>query len=265
MNKLHTQRDLRIALFHNGMKQPAGLVARLTAMGHHAVVCNEVADLSDMLERGDHFDLLLIPAQTNLVSKLLLMGAEVLSIPTLFLIHQQQWEDLPLWSKSFPRCDALSFDTHQTTEEELHWRLHAVLSRQSPVLTPSAQPALGRGSVWGDYRFLERRRAVLHRGREVTLQPRQFELALQLFKNVGRVLTREWLRGSVWHGKQQGEDSRVLDVCAANLRRKLELCDENGFVLKAVYKSGYCLFEVNPASAGPGTWNSRTHGAEFGA
>jgi DNA-binding response OmpR family regulator len=136
--------------------------------------------------------------------------------------------------------------------------MHVQQSSKRTVAGAPPKGAEAAGMVRGDYCFLERRRVVLHREREVLLQPREFEFALQLFQNVGRVLTREWLRESIWRARHHREDSRVLDVCAANLRRKLALQSENGFVLKAVYKTGYCLFEM-PLDSAPAEKKARGH------
>lgn len=240
---------LLVALFHDGMRS-AALEFRLTAMGHHAKVFTNVGEYLLMLRSGQRFDLLLITGQGDLPDKLPLLGAQLLEIPALFFLDQGSWSGLPSWSKSFLWCDAVDFGIARTTNEELHWRMHALLLRKKAGLCASPKASESGQLIWGNYQFLESRNMVLHSKRVVYLQPRQFEFALQLFRSLNRVLTREWLRESLWNIGSHRDGSRALDVHAANLRTKLELCEENGFVLCAVYGKGYCLNQVKPDFAG---------------
>jgi DNA-binding response OmpR family regulator len=69
--------------------------------------------------------------------------------------------------------------------------------------------------------------------------------ALQLFRNVGRVLSREWLLDALWANRRSLESQRTVDVCATKVRKKLSLSNENGFVLRAIYGQGYQLVAVS--------------------
>ena len=102
--------------------------------------------------------------------------------------------------------------------------------------------------MFDGYRFLGPNRVVVHDDREVRLKPREFELALLLFRNSGRLLERDWILSLLWGAEVARKDSRVLDVCMSGIRRKLALSRENGFILHTVYGRGYELGRVSPPS-----------------
>lgn len=96
----------------------------------------------------------------------------------------------------------------------------------------------------GDYYFLEGLQVVLHRGREVTLSTRRFDLAIALFRHVGHTVDSRLLWTSLCDETFAPPSSRALQVCVASVRKKLALYPENGFTLRAVYKRGYQLRTV---------------------
>lgn len=55
-----------------------------------------------------------------------------------------------------------------------------------------------------------------------------------LFKNMGELVSRDDFLNSL--GEPPQAKSRAIDVCAANVRRKLELREENGLVLRSIYR-----------------------------
>lgn len=99
----------------------------------------------------------------------------------------------------------------------------------------------------GDYVVDARRRAIALEGRIVDLSPREFDLALFLFRNIGRLLSREVIEQAVW-GRAMDAGSRTLDTHISRLRIKLALRPEHGVRLSSVYSHGY-RFE----GAGAGT------------
>lgn len=114
-------------------------------------------------------------------------------------------------------------------------RVAVQLRRHSPVGLPSSQ----FGALDLD---LEGRRIRLS-GNEVELTQREFDLAVVLLKNVGRVLPREALLSDVWSSGRD-IDSRTVDTHASRLRKKLALTGESGLMLTSVYGQGYRLDTV---------------------
>lgn len=80
----------------------------------------------------------------------------------------------------------------------------------------------------------EQRRTVTKNGKEIALQPMEFNCLLTFWKYRNRVLTREQMLNILWGVDFEGE-SRTVDVHVGNLRKKLEFGD----VIKTVPRVGY--------------------------
>lgn len=77
----------------------------------------------------------------------------------------------------------------------------------------------------------------------VKLSSREFDLALYLFRNVGRLVSRSTLEKAIW-GRELGVDSKTVDTHIYRLRVKLRLQPENGLQLASVYAQGFRLIQV---------------------
>jgi DNA-binding response OmpR family regulator len=91
---------------------------------------------------------------------------------------------------------------------------------------------------------IERReRRILRGGEPVALTDREYELALFLFQNVGKLLSRSHLQEAVW-GLGAKAQTRTVDTHMSRLRGKLGLTEENGWLLASVHQFGYRLERV---------------------
>jgi len=97
----------------------------------------------------------------------------------------------------------------------------------------------------GNYVVDPRLRTVTVGGQPAEISPREYELALFLFRNIGRLLSREVVEQAVW-GRSIGAGSRTLDTHMSRLRIKLALRPENGVRLTSVYSHGYRFEEAAP-------------------
>lgn len=120
---------------------------------------------------------------------------------------------------------------------ELEARVNALLRRAYPSRHESEL-------VFGPYHFYPPSRVLKMRGAQVELKNREYQLALFLFQNLGRLLSREHLHEAVW-GISVEALSRSLDTHVSRLRTKLALRPANGFLLLAVYGLGYRLEAVD--------------------
>jgi DNA-binding response OmpR family regulator len=84
------------------------------------------------------------------------------------------------------------------------------------------------------------RRQLALDGHVVALTERETDLALHVFQNVGRLLTRDHLIQVVW-SLTPNIDTRTVDVHVSALRRKIGLTPEFGWRLVSVYGYGYRL------------------------
>jgi two-component system KDP operon response regulator KdpE len=99
--------------------------------------------------------------------------------------------------------------------DELLARIRATLRRAAGIGGPATVIDAG------DLRVDVDRRLVTRNGVEVKLTATQFDLLKVLVVNAGRVLTHTYLLRSVW-GPEYEEDTQVLRVFIAQLRRKIE-------------------------------------------
>jgi len=84
-------------------------------------------------------------------------------------------------------------------------------------------------------------------GAPFDLTAKDFELAVLLLRNVGRLLSRSHIHDAVW-GRSSSVGSRSLDTHVSRIRNKLGLTPGNGWQLKAVYAHGYRLEQTARAA-----------------
>ena len=75
-----------------------------------------------------------------------------------------------------------------------------------------------------------------------------YELAVFLLRNIGRLLSRGHILEAVW-GQSAELNTRMVDTHVSRIRGKLGLTPENGWRLSAVYHHGYRLERVAAAAA----------------
>ena len=76
-------------------------------------------------------------------------------------------------------------------------------------------------------------------GEKVNLTNREFELALFFFRNAGKMMSRNHMLESIWGIENKSVSTRTVDTHVSRLRKKLKLCEENGWILSAIYQHGY--------------------------
>jgi len=95
----------------------------------------------------------------------------------------------------------------------------------------------------GPYEIDPERRSVSIDGRLIALTQKEFDLAVYLFQNVGRLLSRIKLLEEVW-GVEADLDTRTVDTHVSRVRRKLLLDESSGWKLLPVYGFGYRLDQI---------------------
>lgn len=79
----------------------------------------------------------------------------------------------------------------------------------------------------------------------VSLTNREFELAHFLFRNAGKMLSRGHILEAIWGIENKSVSTRTVDTHMSRLRKKLDLRDENGWKLSAIYQHGYRLEKIS--------------------
>jgi DNA-binding response OmpR family regulator len=151
------------------------------------------------------------------------------SLPILFITHRSEERDIV----EGLQCGADDFMTKPVRVAELKARIHALLRRAYPECTDDVQ-------TFGPYTFTRSSLSVTFGGKEVVLTYREFALALLLFQNAGRLMSRDHLREAVW-GQNSEVLSRTLDTHVSRLRQVLQLRPGNRYSIAAVYGLGYRL------------------------
>ena len=111
-------------------------------------------------------------------------------------------------------------------------RVEAVLRRAKPA---AVQQRVLRFGKYGFDRLTERVRVG---DEEIALSAKEFQLALTLFENMHRALSRSYLLETIW--QSSGDlPTRTLDMHVSRIRAKLSLTPENGYRIVAISGYGY--------------------------
>lgn len=151
------------------------------------------------------------------------------TLPILFITHRSEESDIV----EGLQCGADDFMVKPLRISELKARMQALLRRAYPQCTDDVQ-------TFGPYTFTRSALSVQFGNKEVVLTYREFALAILLFQNAGRLLSRDHLRESVW-GQNSEVLSRSLDTHVSRLRQILQLRPGNAYSIAAVYGLGYRL------------------------
>ena len=81
-------------------------------------------------------------------------------------------------------------------------------------------------------------------GKEIDVSSKDFQLICCFFRNIGRLLSREFLLRTIW-GINAEIDTRTVDVHVSRIRRLLRLQAGSGLRLVAIYSRGYRLEVTN--------------------
>lgn len=229
---------MRIAILEDDPDQLALLKRWLVDAGHdvHGFPTGKEA----MRYAGrESFDLYVLDWQVPDVS-----GADVLkwirgnvsrSVPVLFVTVRDSEEDIVFALET----GADDYMVKPARRQELLARMNALLRRAYPH---QEEKLLSFPPFEIDIQRAEFRRE----GVVIDLTPKEFDLAVVLFRNLGRLLSRGHLREAVWG--QSGElATRTVDTHVSQVRKKLDLRPETGFRVVPVYNYGYRLEQIEPA------------------
>ncbi len=227
---------VRIAYLEDDPAQADLIRAWLETGGHR---CRWFRDAGSFIKdlRGESYDLLMLDWELPDSS-----GIEVLGwvrghvdwhVPILFVTHRDSERDIVQALDQ----GADDYMTKPVSRAVTLARVNA-LGRRREV-----HPQRDGMLEFGTYRISRDHGRITRDGQHVELTEKEFKLALMVFSNIGRLLSREHLLEAVW-GVGPGLATRTVDTHISRLRRKLALVPENGWRLKAVYHHGYRLERV---------------------
>lgn len=123
-----------------------------------------------------------------------------------------------------------------------------LLARVNALLRRAYPEGGGAIETFGDYDFNIPAETATMRGEAVTLTAKEFGLALLLFRNTHRALSRAHILEVIW-GRNPDLPTRTLDMHISRIRTKLNLRPEHGFRLAPVYSYGYRLERLEERAA----------------
>ncbi|QHE87104.1 response regulator transcription factor [Hydrogenophaga sp. BPS33] len=227
---------MRIAAVDDDPAQLDLLKAVVVSMGHDCHLFENANALMRVLPR-ETFDLFIvdwelpdIPGPDVIRA---IRGMALAPVPILMMTNRSDERDIIEGLSS----GADDYMVKSARVGELCARIMALLRRGGHTPPPSE-------IAWGPYRFqLQDRRVWLEEEEIVSLTTKEYDLALTMFRNLGRLLSRAHLIEGVW-GMGADISSRSLDVYMSHVRSKLRLRADTGYKLVSVYNHGYRLEDL---------------------
>lgn len=227
------RQKLRIALLEDNPDQASRVANWIEGKEYHCGVFSTAEDFQRAFRKSS-YDVVVLDWELESGSS----GLEVLhwirktltsDIPIIFVTARQAEEDIV----TALQAGADDYLAKPVRQHELLARLYALARRAQPETEILECPP---------YTFDTSNRQVLLEGEQIKLTEKEYELALFLFRNRGRVLSRQHLLTSVW-GTSAELNTRTVDTHASRLRKKLKLLASERWKLTSIYQHGYRLEE----------------------
>lgn len=227
--------DLKLLYLEDDKTQADALMAILQDSGYQATHCECAETFLETL-KADEFDLLILDWELPDMS-----GIEALEQvrsfmnwqgPILFVTNRDAEQDIVAALEK----GADDYMIKPFRRSELLARLNALV-RRAGLLDEEDQIEVG------PFTIDQQHRKILVNGEPANLTTKEYELALILFKNVGRLFSRKYLLKHIWSIESE-ISTRTVDAHVSSLRRKLSIRAESGYRIKTVYQHGYRLEQL---------------------
>jgi two-component system, OmpR family, copper resistance phosphate regulon response regulator CusR len=224
---VNASRPAKILLIEDEAKTARAVLNGLKAEGF-APAWAETGEDGFFLLNSEHFDVVvldwMLPGRSGL-EVLKTVRAKDSKTPVLLLTARDALEDRVAGLDS----GADDYLVKPFALAELAARLRALLRRSTADSPPEEKP-----THWhlADLDIDLTVRRVARAGMVIDLTPREFELLMQLFRNAGRIVSRETLAREVWQETRRATPlDNVIDVHIARLRRKMD----EGFACRLIH------------------------------
>lgn len=242
---------MRIAILEDDPTQSEMLRWVLESVNHKCYVFGTFKSFQAALYR-DSFDLVLLdwilpdssgPQVMNWIRETL-----HIKVPVLFITSKTNEENIV----EALNAGADDYMIKPIRRGELVARVNALLRRAYPELTAPEVFEIA------ELEFHPKFSTIIRHAKRVVMTQKEFDLALLLFRNLGKPLSRSHIQESVW-GRDTDLPSRTMDTHISRVRSKLALRPEQGFRLTPVYGFGYKLEQVenDMKASGPDKMNQQ--------
>lgn len=228
---------MRIAILEDDLTQSEMLRWVLESVNHKCYTFATFKSFQTALYR-DSFDLVLLdwvlPDSSGPKVMQWIRDTLHIKVPVLFITSKTDEENIV----EALNAGADDYMIKPIRRGELIARVNALLRRAYPELTAPEVFEIA------DLEFHPKFSTIVRHTKRVIMTQKEFDLALLLFRNLGKPLSRSHIQESVW-GRDTDLPSRTMDTHISRVRSKLALRPEQGFRLTPVYGFGYKLEQVD--------------------
>lgn len=223
---------MKLVTLEKDADKPWSLTSMLRDAGYH---CRGYRNINELAESPwvEQCDLVVIDAQETKLDQRL-MG----------YLAESYWTDRPmLFVGNEPhRPDALTRDIDAYLARPVS--VHALVTAVKATLARRwDQYADSTAMQFGHYRFDADGHGVLMNQTHVVLTHKEYLLALLMFRNLGRPVSRVYLAETVWH-RDERINARSMTAHVSTIRSKLALRAGSDYQLSPIYNYGYRLDTV---------------------
>lgn len=206
----------------------------LNTAGHNCVGYETGQEFLKAINR-ENYDLAILDWELPDIS-----GAEVLEkvrqqvdwhVPVIFATNRDNESDIVFALKT----GADDYMVKPVKQHELLARIEAIARRAGIKTEENIDTS--------PYEFSSGDLSVNYESKKIVLTRKEFDLALLLFKNKGRLLSRKHIMEAVW-GQNVELNTRTVDTHISSVRQKIELGPEHGWRVVSIYGHGYRLESV---------------------
>lgn len=226
---------MKIAMLEDDLAQASLVRSWLEAAGHTITHYALAADFLNSIKL-EPFDLAILdwelPDGSGIETLQTLRKHEHNTQPILFATQRDSEEDVI----SALQAGADDYLVKPLRQGELLARIE-VIRRRAGIHSPEEIITLA------DIEIDTRNHTIKVAGEIVKVTQKDYDVALHLISNIGKVLSREYLLKSVW-GVGAELNTRTVDMHVSRVRRSLKINPDMGYCIKTIYQHGYRLEKI---------------------